>query len=239
MKNLIKEILYNKLRKGSKLGLLLYYCAGIGYWLIKARRLYIGTRVVEIPWAIDFIKMLPDDSHILQLGDVLLYENDMTRHFESVVDLDADEETNDRLHVYKNNIVDVDIPNNSFNYVISISTIEHVGLWGCKFVNGDAKAIKKIYNLLRDGGLLLFTVPFGYYSVNDNFRIYDSEKILELLRNLFEIICAEYIMWNGWRWVSVPPNVAEKMYILDNNKNMNCGAALVIARKINSFERIA
>ncbi|KUO42817.1 MAG: hypothetical protein APU95_02345 [Hadesarchaea archaeon YNP_N21] len=48
-------------------------------------------------------------------------------------------------------------PDNSFDRVTAISTIEHI----LPIENGDIKAMKEIGRVLKDGGLAVITVPYG------------------------------------------------------------------------------
>jgi SAM-dependent methyltransferase len=93
---------------------------------------------------------------------------------------------------------------NSFDYIISISVIEHIA------DDGDSKAIQEMWRLLKPGGELVLTLPVkkkfeieyrdsDVYNLNtdknsDRYffqRIYDSDKIKERLLssiNNFEIV---------------------------------------------------
>ena len=67
-----------------------------------------------------------------------------------------------------------------FDVVISISTIEHVGLhhYGDRAdPHGDARAILRLSEMVRPGGRLLVTVPAGRPVVQRGYRVYDAERL--------------------------------------------------------------
>jgi SAM-dependent methyltransferase len=56
----------------------------------------------------------------------------------------------------------------SFDWIVSLSTLEHVG-WDVEPRTPDAasKALAHLYGLLNPGGSMLVTVPFGYHPTFD------------------------------------------------------------------------
>ncbi len=77
-------------------------------------------------------------------------------------------------------------PNNYFDMVISISTIEHIGLDFYKegmSESGDVKAVSKVSKFLRKGGIFIMTAPFGKETNSSWYRVYDSKRIKKLLKN--------------------------------------------------------
>lgn len=75
-------------------------------------------------------------------------------------------------------------PTGFFDAVTAISTIEHIGLgrYGETLdPKGDRKAIAEIIRILKDGGELLMTVPFGRRSVSTLHRVYDEDALRSLL----------------------------------------------------------
>ena len=87
---------------------------------------------------------------------------------------------------------------NIFECCYSISAIEHIGLpgeYGPKDdLEGDSKAIKEMIDIVKPGGSLIITVPFGKSDIRADYeRIYDIEDIKRLLKGL-EIAAEEYII---------------------------------------------
>jgi SAM-dependent methyltransferase len=111
----------------------------------------------------------------------------------------------------KANIFDYDFPENTFNIIISISTIEHVGLscYGQTIhdQDGDIKTMHKIYKWLAPEGIAIITLPYGKPHHPPSFeRVYDENTLKNrILISQMEIIKKEYICCNGaWRQASEP-----------------------------------
>jgi glycosyltransferase involved in cell wall biosynthesis/SAM-dependent methyltransferase len=71
----------------------------------------------------------------------------------------------------------------SFDLVLCVSTIEHVGLNNTRYglvggetVDGDVAALREVERVLVPGGRLLITVPFGKAEELDWTRVYDRRK---------------------------------------------------------------
>lgn len=91
-------------------------------------------------------------------------------------------------------------PDENFDAVIAVSTIEHIGLgaYGDPVQEGaDSKAIKEIHRVLKPGGRLILTTPYcAEYRLapwrGGQERYYD-ETTLQRLLGSFEIIKKEVI----------------------------------------------
>jgi hypothetical protein len=71
----------------------------------------------------------------------------------------------------------------AFDAVISVSTIEHVGLssYGDTYEpEGDRLAVEALWRLVRIGGQLLATVPAGRPAVQRGYRVYDEARIRDV-----------------------------------------------------------
>ena len=68
-----------------------------------------------------------------------------------------------------------------FDTVISISTIEHLGLGAYgeaqKGRDADARGVQVLWEWVRHGGRLLASVPIGKRAVFDDFRVYDDQDL--------------------------------------------------------------
>jgi 2-polyprenyl-3-methyl-5-hydroxy-6-metoxy-1,4-benzoquinol methylase len=76
-----------------------------------------------------------------------------------------------------------------FDTVVSVSTIEHLGLGGYGDVThaqGDAAGVQRLWSFLRPGGRLLASVPAGRPAVQRGYRVYDEARI----RSVFPSISA-------------------------------------------------
>ncbi len=182
---------------------------------LKAEKIKIGERIVEIPFLyknLDFHKM----QKILDLGCVgSKISLQLASLGYKVVGIDY------RPFIFKHkniefiqgNFFNIDLPPESFDCAICISVIEHIGLpaYNIKpFEKGDKKAIEKIYNLLKKGGKLILTVPFGKAIVNRFERNY-SENSLNQLIGKFKIVELKIFenSKNGW---TLTTNSSNKLY---------------------------
>lgn len=75
-----------------------------------------------------------------------------------------------------------------FDWVVCISTLEHIGLDNTTFYTDDPLkkenmpsayllAINEIHRILKPGGVLFLTVPFGQYANHKWWQVFDAEMI--------------------------------------------------------------
>ena len=98
----------------------------------------------------------------------------------------------------KDDIKQINLPDNFFNTILAVSTIEHIGIGGRygehQDSRGDIVALRQIIRMLKPDGIILLTFPFGKYKVIKPFcRIYDSKAVKELVGKLL-IEKEEYYM---------------------------------------------
>jgi SAM-dependent methyltransferase len=148
----------------------------------------LGTneRSVEVPWA---LQRVGGARRVLDVGcstsDYLaeLAQGEPTGG-RRVYGLDPDAPQPIRnVGVVKGTIVAPPFPTASFELILCISTVEHIGLpiYGQhEFPHGDVLAMRHMRRLLSRGGRLLLTVPFGRAQVNPWFRIYDRRGLRRL-----------------------------------------------------------
>lgn len=95
--------------------------------------------------------------------------------------------THPNFKVVQANILSWDPPREEYDCVISVSTIEHVGLGGYGDPaknDGDKIAVAKLLAALKPGGKLIVSVPFGKPTIQRNMRIYNHNKLCELIPNI-------------------------------------------------------
>jgi len=233
LSHVIRKLLYRYLRQGRRGSHIAYSFGAYLYWLISARRLYVGTRIVEIPWVLKQLhNHAKSGERILQVGDVLLYKA-LQRHHIELVDMDAEEKSRPGLKVHKTDIRSVRFPQGYFDIAISISTLEHIGIHEPKFPSGDKLAVDIISEALKPGGLFLLTVPFGKPVVLDKFRVYDKARLDYILGDKFSIDEEAFFIWNKFKWQRASSEEAGIAGFLKNNPSINLGVALVKAMKVN------
>jgi SAM-dependent methyltransferase len=78
----------------------------------------------------------------------------------------------------------------SFDYVIAISTIEHIGLGAYgdnQDNNGDKKALGYLHSCLKENGYFIITIPNKHLGTATG-RGYSYQKFEELIKGLFKIV---------------------------------------------------
>jgi len=114
-----------------------------------------SERVVEIPFAMDFLKKNDyEKKRVLEIGNVLSYYFDL--HYKIVDKYERG------THIDTVDIIDFN-PDEKYDIIISISTIEHIGYdEPVREVGKSKKAFLKIIDLLDNKGIALITVPLVY-----------------------------------------------------------------------------
>lgn len=232
-----KRTVYRWIRRDYTGSALLRYAGGYLFWLAYSRRPYVGTRVVEIPWAMDRLKRYAGHrERLLVVGDVITSKLADMGYDVDLVDMDAEASPDERLRVQKLDIRRAELPAGVFDAAVCISTIEHVGVQDVEFADGDRLAAGIMHRALKPGGLLLLTVPFGKpHTVKGFTRIYDSAGLRDVLEGYFTVNEELYYVWNGFRWRRALLEVGEQAGFLRNDlaryAGQNLGLALVTARK--------
>ena len=116
---------------------------------------WADERIVEIPVAREFLSGRPAGA-VLEVGNVLSHYFDV-RH--DIVDKyeNADGVINEDATVFN--------PGRKYDLIVSVSTLEHVGMSGTSGTAGTAGkvrgAIDNLRSLLAPGGEMMFTAPLG------------------------------------------------------------------------------
>jgi SAM-dependent methyltransferase len=121
----------------------------------------------------------------------------------------------------KNNVLDYEFPEETFDIIISISTIEHVGLpcYGQTKLDqdGDIKVMDKIYRWLKPHGLAIITLPYGKPHHPPTFeRVYSKETLSRrILSSLWQSVRIDYICNDeGWRTCLEPETLNRDACVL-------------------------
>lgn len=171
---------------------------------------FCNERIIEIPWASRKICQFPKSARILEFGNVLGPTLARSGYNVETVDTsDYDEVVRGWTHI-RLNICDLDI-RDSYDVALSISTIEHVGLghYGDAIIpDGDRKAVERLAQALRAGGLLYATVPFAPVMTTTWQRFYDLESLQRLFGPHFSFRI-EVHAFSGLKWHLVDPDSPE------------------------------
>lgn len=122
----------------------------------------------------------------------------------------------------------------SFDCVIALSTLEHIGLGWYGDESGetlDIEAVKQIHSLLKPEGSFILTVPYGKKACTPVHRIYDKTSLENLIED-FDISEIHYgIRKDDFTWVTVEDEI-EASTKEHNPENYLPGAvAMVICKK--------
>ncbi len=145
-----------------------------------------SERIVELPL---IISSIPNNKK-LNILDVGCRYSILSIHLASLGHHVVGVDINDYHYQHPNfTFKKIDIRNsglkkNTFDIIISLSTLEHIGLgrYGDKIDDrGDQEVVKEISKILKPSGQFIFTVPFGKACTTPWYRVYDIQRIEELL----------------------------------------------------------
>ncbi len=154
----------------------------------------LDERCVEWPWAMANLRS--DDKVIMDAGSALNHELILSLPAWKDRDLTiitlAPEETCQwwrGISYSYSDLRHLPFRDNWFDAIISISTLEHVGLDNSSVSNNASlkeksttdvfRAFSELRRALRPGGRLLFTVPFGKYENHKFFQQFDAHLLKE------------------------------------------------------------
>jgi len=95
-------------------------------------------------------------------------------------------------------------PDGFFDQILLVSTLEHVGMdwyyneW-LDVQNGDLEAMREVKRILKRGGSVLVTVPYGSFKAYQALRVYDDERIKMLLDG-FRLKASDFFIREHGRW---------------------------------------
>ena len=125
------------------------------------------------------------------------------------------------FHFVLGDITKTDLPDSFFDAVSAVSTLEHIGLKGRYGISegdpeGDAQAVREIRRILRRGGRLLVTLPYGIEKRQTNLnRVYNHDSLHELFSNWEIKDKVFYSQDSEGFWI---PVVEEETWRLTKNK---------------------
>lgn len=143
------------------------------------------SRIVETSLMFNNIPLLK--KRILDVGcrySLLSIQLASLGHEVHGIDINNYKRKHPNFHFRKADILESKYRRNYFDIVVSLSTIEHIGLGRYndrKNAKGDIDTIKEIYRITKPGGQILITLPFGKPVDTDWYRVYNTERVLELL----------------------------------------------------------
>lgn len=170
-------------------------------------------RVIEYPFV--FRELPAPPARVLDFGS---YEDLLPLHLAalgySVVaqDLRGYPFADSRISVVTSDIFDCVGDGDGLDAVVSVSTIEHVGLassGGRTVDDGDARAVELLLSALTPGGLLIATVPFGAAATTEHFRVYDRARLAQTFPDAATTVYAKNRP--SGHWAVADPATAERV----------------------------
>lgn len=160
----------------------------------------IDERIVEFPWVISRVDS--DRSVLLDAGSALnfkyILDLSIMKSKRVVIYTLSPEENgvkrNNVSYIY-GDLRDTILKRNCFDEIVCISTLEHVGMDNEFLYSNDSQfneckpddykdVIREFYRLLKPGGRLFVTVPYGQYENIGWLQQFDS-KMIEMLIDVF------------------------------------------------------
>jgi ubiquinone/menaquinone biosynthesis C-methylase UbiE len=153
------------------------------------KSVFINERIIEIPFALGCLNTLPAGSKVLDLGcteSIFPLQAATLGYQVTGFDFRKYPYVHPNLIFVQGDTVNLPFESETFEAVFCISTIEHIGLG---FYNdplaaregADQKAMKQVHRVLKKGGMLALTVPYGTEIANDHHRIYNQQSLRQLL----------------------------------------------------------
>jgi SAM-dependent methyltransferase len=159
--------------------------------------LSMDERVVEYPWV--FGQLLPKSGAVLDAGSAFNYRFLLDRMPFSLSSLTictlAPEERcywNRGISYTFDDLRASRFINETFDVILSVSTIEHIGLDNTMLYTSDTakqeaspdgylNAVREFRRLLKPGGLCLITVPFGHAHNHGWFQVFNAAMVQSIL----------------------------------------------------------
>jgi SAM-dependent methyltransferase len=149
---------------------------------------FINERIVELAFVHKQIELDGKGKRILEFGCT---RSNLALQLASLgydvvgVDLREYTFTHPRLKFYKGDLMDFE-DNEGFDYITAISSVEHIGLGAYGEEQREStlyEITSKLSHLLKQGGKIIITVPFGRRYQDRFLRSFSHEEILSLFRS--------------------------------------------------------
>lgn len=117
-----------------------------------------------------------------------------------------------------------------FDVVISISTIEHLGFahyGGPLMEDADVRGVKILWDLVKNGGRLMVSVPAGKPAIQRGYRIYNEKRINEIFPNIYSLYWFAKNCREG-TWHEVRPEMIDNMIYSEPFKQMPVEAVVFV-----------
>lgn len=159
---------------------------------------FLDERVVEYPWFLS--RVVRDKSRLLDAGSALNYDF-ILQHFNisqkeiSIVTLEPEKNCycHNKIGYLYNDLRNLPFRDNWFDEIVSISTIEHIGMDNSLYTRESKykekekldylKVITEFKRITKPGGKVYITVPYGKYTDFGWYQQFNAGMINELIES--------------------------------------------------------
>jgi SAM-dependent methyltransferase len=153
----------------------------------------LDERVIEYPWF--FLRLPEREGKLLDAGSVLNFDFILSQPslgskkiFISTLAPESGCFWHKGVSYVYEDLRDTCYRENYFDWIVSLSTIEHVGMDNTIFYTSDLSkkentpdahisVIQEYHRILKAGGVLFLSVPFGQYKDHGWFQVFDSAMV--------------------------------------------------------------
>lgn len=163
-------------------------------WIRYPRAVFMNERIIEVPFVIHALSALPRGSRVLDLGcaeSSLPMQLAVLGYQVTGFDFRPYPYAHRNFSFVRGDFLQLPFENESYDAVLSISTIEHAGIGFYQdprqIREADQKAVAQAERVLKKGGLFIFTAPYGIHRIDERQRVYDKDS----LDHLVKVFCRE------------------------------------------------
>ena len=175
---------------------------------------WLDERMVEYPWM--FSRLPEGPGALLDAGSILnfdfaLQHRKLRGKRITIMTLAPEEESfwKQGISYVYGDLRQTFFRDDHFDTVVSLSTLEHIGLDNTMFYTADKSkeerkpntylaAVKELRRVLKPGGLALLSVPFGKAVVRDWFQIFDAAMVQSIVESFQpKSHTIRYFQYNG------------------------------------------
>ncbi len=156
----------------------------------------LDERIVEYPWI--FSRLSPGPGRLLDAGSVLNFDALLRKPifsnkqvFISTLAPETQSAWWRKISYTYEDLRSASYKDDYFDWIVCLSTIEHVGMDTSVYTKGETNSelrphdalvfLKELHRVLKPGGTLFLSFPFGKRSIQDSLQIFDQKGTEELV----------------------------------------------------------